>query len=33
MRQRAADLGKLLRSEDGVGTTIDSFAHYCDARV
>jgi UDP:flavonoid glycosyltransferase YjiC (YdhE family) len=33
MRQRAADLGKLLRSEDGVGTTIDSFAHYCDARA
>jgi sterol 3beta-glucosyltransferase len=33
MRQRAVDLGKLLRSEDGVGTTIDSFAHYCDARV
>jgi sterol 3beta-glucosyltransferase len=33
MRQRAADLGKLLRSEDGVGTTINSFAHYCDTGV
>jgi sterol 3beta-glucosyltransferase len=32
MRQRAADLGRLLRSEDGVGTTIDSFARYCDAQ-
>ncbi|MGO9935451.1 MAG: glycosyltransferase [Steroidobacteraceae bacterium] len=33
MRQRAADLGRLLRSEDGVGTAIDSFAHYCSTRV
>jgi sterol 3beta-glucosyltransferase len=33
MRQRAADLGTLLRSEDGVGTMIDSFTRYCDART
>lgn len=33
MRLRAADLGKLLRSEDGVGTAIDSFAHYCGTRA
>jgi sterol 3beta-glucosyltransferase len=33
MRQRAGDLGKRLRAENGVGTAIDAFTSYCGARA